>query len=53
MLDGYKTLDNYWAEAVATACHAINRLYLHKIYKKIAYKLPTRNKPKVDYVFLL
>jgi transposase InsO family protein len=25
MLDEYKTLDNYWAEAINTACHAINR----------------------------
>jgi hypothetical protein len=49
MLDEYKTLDNFWAEAVNTACHAINRLYLHKIYKKIAYELLTGNKPKVDY----
>jgi transposase InsO family protein len=49
MLDEYKTPDNFWAEVVNTACHAINRLYLHKIYKKTAYELLTRNKPKVDY----
>jgi hypothetical protein len=49
MLDEYKTPDNFWAEAINTACHAINRLYLHKIYKKIAYELLTGNKPKVDY----
>src|SRR6187455_2835609 len=49
MLDEYKTPDNFWAEAVNTACHAINRLYLHKIYKKTAYELLTGNKPKVDY----
>jgi transposase InsO family protein len=48
-LDEYKTPNNFWAEAVNTACHAINRLYLHKIYKKTAYKLLTGNKPKVDY----
>jgi transposase InsO family protein len=30
MLDEYKTPDNFWAKAVNTACHAINRLYLHK-----------------------
>jgi hypothetical protein len=41
MLDEYKTPDNFWAEAVNTACHAINRLYLHKIYKKTAYELLT------------
>jgi transposase InsO family protein len=27
MLDEYKTSDQFWAEAVNTACHAINRLY--------------------------
>src|SRR5438128_10645153 len=26
MLDEYKTSDQFWAEAVNTACHAINRL---------------------------
>jgi transposase InsO family protein len=49
MLDEYKTPDNFWVEAVNTACHAINRLYLHKIYKKTANELLTGNKPKVDY----
>lgn len=43
MLDEYKTPDNFWTEAVNTACHAINRLYLHKIYKKTAYELLTGN----------
>jgi hypothetical protein len=49
MLDEYKTPDYFWAEAVNTSCHAINRLYLHKIYKKTTYELLTGNKPKVDY----
>ena len=49
MLDEYKTPDIFWAEAVNTACHAINRLYLHKIMKKTAYELLTGNKPKVHY----
>ena len=48
MLDEYKTLDNYWAKAINTACHAINRLYLHKYYKKTSYELLTGNKPKVS-----
>jgi transposase InsO family protein len=30
MLDEYKTPDNCWTEAINTACHAINHLYLHK-----------------------
>jgi hypothetical protein len=49
MIDEYKTLDNYLAEAVNTACRAINRLYLHKIYKKTYYELLTSNKPKVYF----
>ena len=50
MLDEYKTSQKeFWAEAVNTACHAINRLYLHKARNKTAYELLTGNKPKVDY----
>ena len=49
MLDEYKTLDNYWAKAINTTYHAINRLYLHKYYKKTSYELLTGNKPKVSY----
>ena len=49
MLDEYKTSDNYRTEAINTACHAINRLYLHKYYKKTSYELLTGNKPKVSY----
>jgi transposase InsO family protein len=41
MLDEYKTSDSLWAEAVNTACHAINRLYLHKLRHKTAYELLT------------
>jgi transposase InsO family protein len=29
MLDEYKTSDRFWAEAINTACYAINHLYLH------------------------
>jgi transposase InsO family protein len=49
MLDEYKTLDSFWCDAVNTACHAINRLYLHKKLKKTSYELLTGNKPKVSY----
>ena len=41
MLDEYKTPKHFWAEAVETACHATNRLYLHKLL--------TGNKPQVVY----
>jgi transposase InsO family protein len=49
MLDEYKTPEHFWAEAINTACHAINRLYLHKILKKTSYELLTGNKPNVSY----
>jgi transposase InsO family protein len=49
MLDEYKTSDRFWMEAINTACHAINRLYLHKLLKKTSYELLTGNKPIVSY----
>jgi hypothetical protein len=49
MLDEYKTSDQFWAEAVNTACYAINRLYLHRILKKTSYELLTGKKTNVSY----
>jgi hypothetical protein len=49
MLDEYNTSDRFWAEAVNTACYAINRLYLHRILKKTSYELLTGKKPNVSY----
>jgi transposase InsO family protein len=49
MLDEYKTSDSFWAEAINTACHALNRLYLHKLCHKTAYELLTGKKPNVSY----
>jgi hypothetical protein len=49
MLDEYKTSDRFWAEAINTACHATNRLYLHKLLKKTSYELISGNKPNVSY----
>jgi hypothetical protein len=49
MLDEYKTPDRFWAEAINTACYSINRLYLHRILKKISYELLTDKKPNVSY----
>jgi transposase InsO family protein len=48
MLDEYKTPNIFWCDTVNTACHDINRLYLHKKLKKTSYKLLTGNKPKVS-----
>jgi hypothetical protein len=49
MLDEYKTPNRFWAEAINTACHSINRLYLHRILKKTSYELLTGKKPNVFY----
>jgi hypothetical protein len=49
MLDEYKTLHLFWCDAVNTACHAINHLYLHKKLKKTSYELLTGNKQNVSY----
>jgi hypothetical protein len=49
MLDEYKTPDQFWAEAINTACYSINRLYLHQIFKKTSYELLTGKKPNVSY----
>jgi hypothetical protein len=49
MLDEYKTLDQFWAEAINTACYCINRLYLHRILKKTSYELLTGKNPNVSY----
>jgi transposase InsO family protein len=49
MLDEYKTLDRFWAEAINTACYSINHLYLHRILKKTSYELLTDKKPNVSY----
>jgi transposase InsO family protein len=45
MLDEYKTLNRFWAEAINTACYSINRLYLHRILKKKSYELLTGKRP--------
>jgi transposase InsO family protein len=49
MLDEYQTMDQFWAEAINTTCHATNRLYLHMLFKKTSYELLTSNKPSVTY----
>jgi transposase InsO family protein len=49
MLDDYKTSDQFWTEAVNTACHTTNHLYLHKLLKKTPYVLLTDDKPNISY----
>src|SRR5688500_2242071 len=49
MFGEFKTPERFWSEAVNTACHAINRLYLHRLLKKTSYELLTGNKPNISY----
>jgi hypothetical protein len=49
MLGVYKTPERFWSEALNKTCHAINRLYLHRLLKKKSYELLTGNKPNVSY----
>jgi transposase InsO family protein len=49
MLDEYNTPDQFWAEAINTACYSINHLYLHRILKKTSYELLTGKKSNVSY----
>jgi transposase InsO family protein len=49
MLEKYKTSDQFWVEAINTACYSINRLYLQGILKKTSYELLTGKKPNVSY----
>ena len=49
MLYEYKTPRKFWTEAIDTACHTIDRVYLHKLLNKTSYKLLTGKKPNVSY----
>jgi transposase InsO family protein len=49
MLGEFKMPERFWSEAVNMACHAINRVYLHRLLKKTSYELLTGDKPNVSY----
>ena len=49
MLDDYGISQRFWAEAINTACHAANRVYLHKFLKKTPYELLVGRKPNISY----
>ena len=48
-LHEFKSPYNFWAEAISTACHSSNRLYLRKILDKTPYEILTGNKPNISY----
>jgi transposase InsO family protein len=52
ILDGYKTSDWFWVEAINMTCHTTNCLYLHKLLKKTFYEFLTDNKPNVSYFWV-
>ncbi|KAK1652560.1 hypothetical protein QYE76_070365 [Lolium multiflorum] len=49
MMAEYKSCYNFWAEAISTACHSSNRLYLRKGLNKTPYEILTGNKPNISY----
>jgi hypothetical protein len=49
MLAEFKSLSNFWAEAINTACHVTNRLYLRKGLNKTPYEILIGNKPNIKY----
>ena len=49
MLDDYGISQRFWAEVINTACHASNRVYLHRFLKKTPYELLIGRKPNISY----
>ncbi|KAK1615908.1 hypothetical protein QYE76_021425 [Lolium multiflorum] len=49
MMEEYKSRYNFWAEAISTAFHSSNRLYLRKGLNKTPYEILTGNKPNISY----
>lgn len=49
MLDEHRTPRRYWAEAVNTACHVSNRIFLRAFKKKTCYELMHGRAPKVSH----
>ena len=49
MLDGHMTPRRYWAEAINTACHVSNRIFLRAFMKKTSYELRFGRPPKVSH----
>jgi transposase InsO family protein len=47
ILAEFKSLYNFWAEAINTACHVTNRLYLRKGLNKTPYEILIGNKPNM------
>ena len=49
MIAEYASPYNFWAEAISTACHATNRLFLRKLLNKTPYEILLGKKPDLSY----
>jgi hypothetical protein len=49
MLDDYGVSQRFLAEAINTACHASNRVYLHRLMMKTPYELLIGRNPNISY----
>jgi hypothetical protein len=49
MLDEYRTPRRFWAEAMNTACHVSNRIFLRAFLNKNSYELQFGWPPKVSH----
>ncbi|KAI3762817.1 hypothetical protein L1987_53258 [Smallanthus sonchifolius] len=50
MLSDAKLLITFWAEAVNTACHVLNRVLVEKRHNKTSYELINNRPPKLGYL---
>ncbi|KAK1695928.1 hypothetical protein QYE76_012625 [Lolium multiflorum] len=50
MLSEFKSPHNFWGQAISTAFHYSNRLFLRPLHNKTPYELLTGNKPNVMYI---
>jgi hypothetical protein len=49
ILDDYDTPERFWAEAINTACHITNQVYLHQLLEKTPSELLVGRKPNISY----
>ncbi|KAK1693003.1 hypothetical protein QYE76_009700 [Lolium multiflorum] len=50
MLSEFSSPHNFWGEAISTAVHYSNRLFLRPLHNRTPYELLTGNKPNVMYI---
>jgi hypothetical protein len=50
MLDEHRILRRYWVEAINTACHVSNGIFLQAFMKKTSYELRFGRLPKVSHI---